>query len=98
MTQAVPPDWMKVGRREYEHEDLEVEVDFLPTRDRDGQFRVRFEFDDEWTTVENFQPSETDALELAKEAMRAFNDEHDGSDDDASVAGAIERAVARVES
>lgn len=90
MSRAIPAGWLKAGRREYEHEDLDLEIEVLPTRDQSGKFRVRFEYDDEWTTIQNFQPTEKEGLELAKAAAAAFTEAYESG---ASVTDAIEQAV-----
>ncbi|WP_435067278.1 hypothetical protein [Haloplanus sp. C73] len=98
--QPVPDGWLKVGRREYEHRTLEVEVKFQPTPDRDGNFEVWLVDEDAEasTRVENVQPTETDGRELAKDVMldftTAFEAASDGTDEDAAIAQAIEQAAA----
>jgi len=96
----VPDGWLKVGRREYEHRTVEVEAKFQPTPERDGNFEVWLvdEEAEESTRVENVQPNETDARELAKDVMEtfgaAFDDAVADGDGDEAIATAIERAAA----
>jgi hypothetical protein len=95
MTQAVPDGWLKTGRREYENLTADVEVKFQPTPDRNGTFEVWIvdEEREESTRVENVQPSEADARELAKLVMDAFTAAVVADDGD-GVARAIEQAAA----
>jgi len=95
MTQGVPDGWLKTGRREYENLTVDVEVKFQPTPERNGTFEVWVvdEEREESTRVENVQPSETDARELAKLVMDSFTAAFEADDEDA-VARAIERAAA----
>lgn len=99
--QSVPDGWLKVGRREYEHRTVEVEVKFQPTPDRDGSFEVWVVDEDaeESTRVENVQPTETDGRELAKSVMMDFTAAFesiraDGTDEDDALGQAIEQAAA----
>ena len=95
MTQAVPDGWLKTGRREYENLTVDVEVKFQPTPERNGTFEVWIvdEEREESTRVENVQPSETDARELAKLVMDSFTAAFEADDED-GIARAIERAAA----
>jgi hypothetical protein len=86
----VPEGWLKVGRREYEHEDRDVEIEILPARNQDSGFRVRFEYDGEWTTVQNVQPTEKAALDLGKDVAAAFTEAYGTG---TSVEAAIEQAT-----
>jgi hypothetical protein len=93
MSRAVPPGWLKTGRREYENRTVEVEVKFQPTPDQDGTFEVWIvdEEADESTAVDNVQPSEADGRALAKDVMESFTEAYD--DDPDAVERAIRRAV-----
>jgi hypothetical protein len=101
MSRAVPDGWLKTGRREYENRNVEVEVKFQPTPERDGNFEVWVVDEEagESTRIENVQPSETDVRELAKDVMDTFTAAFeaavgDGTDEDDAVAVAIEEAAA----
>jgi hypothetical protein len=101
MSRAVPDGWLKTGRREYENLNVEVEVKFQPTPERDGNFEVWIvdEEAEESTRVENVQPDETDGRELAKDVMDSFTAAFEatideGADGSDAVAEAIEQAAA----
>ncbi|WP_251329071.1 hypothetical protein [Haloplanus pelagicus] len=100
MSRAVPEGWLKTGRREYENRTVEVEVKFQPTPEQDGTFEVWVvdEEADESAAVENVQPTEADARELAKDVMVSFTAGYeaavdDGVDGDAAIRRGIERAL-----
>jgi hypothetical protein len=96
MSRSVPSGWLKTGRREYESRTVEVEVKFQPTADQDGMFEVWVvdEETEESTAVDNVQPSETDARELAKDVMTSFTEAYDDAGEgDEAVDRAIELAV-----
>ncbi|WP_299330618.1 hypothetical protein [Haloplanus sp.] len=96
MSRSVPSGWLKTGRREYESRTVEVEVKFQPTADQDGMFEVWVvdEEAEESTAVDNVQPSEADARELAKDVMSSFTEAYDDvGEGDEAVDRAIELAV-----